>query len=142
MGFTRWICFKCASITSRAESFFCRMKSAIWRADRKQISESAVAAGAASAAVPVRESSGLRESGCVVTGTCGAIAALKAAVVPILRALRRVIFSIMRLANLIAQHLVSRQYFFGERQRAVSQCRVVQPASGEIARPSALPANF
>jgi hypothetical protein len=86
-------------------------------AGRKQISESGAAEGAESAEARVKESPGLGESGCPEEETRGEIAALTAAEVLILRASRRVIFSVIGWANYIAQDLVSRQYFFGERKR-------------------------
>src|SRR5258708_12266123 len=59
----------------------------------RQISDSAIAAAVESAGLRIKKSSGVKESGCVADDTCGAMAAVTAAVVPIFRASRRVIFS-------------------------------------------------
>src|SRR5258708_19195898 len=59
----------------------------------RQISDPAIAAAVESAGLRIKKSSGVKESGCVADDTCGAMAAVTAAVVPILRASRRVIFS-------------------------------------------------
>ncbi len=86
--------------------------------------------------------SGSVKLGCADDEVRGAIAAPTAAAVPILSALRRVIFSVIGLGKLIAQDLASRQHFFCEGERALSLCSVIQPAAGEIARSAALPSRF
>ncbi len=63
------------------------------------MSESGVAEGTGCAGTGVKESSGLGKLDCVEDETCGAIAAVNAAEVPIFRALRRVIFSVIGLGK-------------------------------------------
>src|SRR6266851_6744802 len=65
----------------------------------KQISESGVAEGAVCAGTGMMGPSGFVKLDCAEDETCGAIAAPTAAVVPILSAVRRVIFSVIRLGG-------------------------------------------
>src|SRR6266852_4925367 len=65
----------------------------------KQISDSGVAERAGCSGAGVMGPSGFVKLGCAECETCGAIAAPTAALVPILSALRRVIFSVIGLGK-------------------------------------------
>src|ERR1700674_1432863 len=95
LGFTRLICLRWACITSREESFFWRIRSAISRAGMKQISKSEAGATEESSRALAEDRSDSLEPGLVEAERCGLMAAETAAVVPSLRAARRVILSVI-----------------------------------------------
>src|ERR1700674_135192 len=163
LGFTRWICFRFACMTSRADSFLLRINSRMSTARMKQISEDelggATLEGAASA-----DPEGAQSESVFSESKSGVTAADTAAFVPSLSASRRVIlFAIKCLMVLLSiglrlprkrfrpEHPVKRTLYFQalglqnvtrRGQGLLRLSGIAEAAAGEITCTAALAACF